>query len=392
MFTVLFIPVQITIDPLVVIAEESDSDSSDSEFVPGTIQNFSSPKGIYQPDFTSDSWSYKDVYTQIGYLGQCTWFAWHCFYEFYGYMPCFTGNGYECAQELATGDENFTISDTPKPGTIVSFVPNHVAFICSVYDDGTMDIWEGNSNTNNESSLEQFLTVRGDKYVNGNIVYYSDHDYRFDYKVSEDFFYRNSVTSIVYAVPSDELLATVDWDFSLDDSSEQAQDLKNSGVLVKESELVGILTEDYMTDAQTYIQFTDKNDLTLSEQARLADLKLEINDTKDGTVYHLFNKAMMFLALVILIVTTVLNIAHMADKSFPYLDIQIVTMLTFGRLVIASEDEDFDYHGKSDNKVFMKEKRFYWTSFMSCFYAIFWIAGIWQDIALYLYYLILSYF
>lgn len=58
-----------------------------------------------------------------GILSQCTWFAWGRFYELYGYDPGFTGNGWDCVDELLQAHpDKFERSTTPPKQELYSLV------------------------------------------------------------------------------------------------------------------------------------------------------------------------------------------------------------------------------------------------------------------------------
>lgn len=73
-------------------------------------------KGGTNPNFNNmKAWITKNQYAKTGLYGQCTWFAWGRFYELYGYDPGFTGNGWDCVDELLKAHPSkFGRSTTPK--------------------------------------------------------------------------------------------------------------------------------------------------------------------------------------------------------------------------------------------------------------------------------------
>lgn len=93
----------------------------------------------YEPDFTNvEAWITLNPYAMNGYYGQCTWFAWGRFYEIYGYSPGFTGDGWNCVDQLvAAHPDTFVKSMMPSPGAIFSGIGrNHVAIVLEVYYKG----------------------------------------------------------------------------------------------------------------------------------------------------------------------------------------------------------------------------------------------------------------
>ncbi|MCF0246548.1 MAG: CHAP domain-containing protein [Ileibacterium sp.] len=121
------------------------------------------------PDFTnSRAWKESVSAYNTPYLwGQCTWFAWGRFYEIYGFNPGFTGNGYECAGQLAKAHpDKFELSKTPVSGAIFSAdaAHNHVGIVLE-YDPKTdlMTIQEGNldgvSNPDWNVAIEDYRTI-----------------------------------------------------------------------------------------------------------------------------------------------------------------------------------------------------------------------------------------
>lgn len=103
-------------------------------------------RGGTNPNFNNmEAWITKNPYTKIGSYGQCTWFAWGRFYELYGYDPGFTGNGWDCVDELLKAHpDKFERSTTPKAGAVFSGIgKNHVGIVLKV-DGNNITIQDGN--------------------------------------------------------------------------------------------------------------------------------------------------------------------------------------------------------------------------------------------------------
>ena len=103
-------------------------------------------RGGTNPNFNNlEAWVTKNPYARIGLYGQCTWFAWGRFYELYGYDPGFTGNGWDCVDELlAAHRDKFERADTPKAGAVFSGIgKNHVGIVLKV-DGENITIQDGN--------------------------------------------------------------------------------------------------------------------------------------------------------------------------------------------------------------------------------------------------------
>ena len=110
------------------------------QYVPVTF------RGGINPNFNNtEAWITKNPYARAGLYGQCTWFAWGRFYEIYGYDPGFTGNGWNCVDQLvAAHSDLFERSLSPKPGSVFSGIGvNHVGIIIAV-DGDYVTIQEGN--------------------------------------------------------------------------------------------------------------------------------------------------------------------------------------------------------------------------------------------------------
>ena len=85
-------------------------------------------------------------------------FAWRRFYERYGYDPDFTGNGWDCVDELLkVHPDKFERSTTPKAGAVFSGIgKNHVGIVLKVdvnydgitntFEDAKKD-WQTNTYT-----------------------------------------------------------------------------------------------------------------------------------------------------------------------------------------------------------------------------------------------------
>lgn len=110
------------------------------QYVPVTF------RGGINPNFNNmEAWITKNPYARAGLYGQCTWFAWGRFYELYGYDPGFTGNGWNCVDQLiAAHPDLFERSLSPKPGSVFSGIGvNHVGIVIAV-DGDYVTIQEGN--------------------------------------------------------------------------------------------------------------------------------------------------------------------------------------------------------------------------------------------------------
>lgn len=119
-------------------------------------QGIEIPEASVQPDFTNDeAWGENNPYTRLGFIGQCTWFAWGRFYEIYGYDPGFTGDGWSCASQLvAAHPDKFELSYAPAPGAVFSTIGhNHVGIVIAVEGD-KITIQDGNLDGVSNTFLE----------------------------------------------------------------------------------------------------------------------------------------------------------------------------------------------------------------------------------------------
>ncbi len=116
-------------------------------------------RGGTNPNFNNlEAWVTKNPYARDSLYGQCTWFAWGRFYELYGYDPGFTGNGWDCVNELVKAHpDKFEKSTTPKAGAVFSGVgKNHVGIVLKV-EDGNITIQDGNYD-NRTNTFEEAKT------------------------------------------------------------------------------------------------------------------------------------------------------------------------------------------------------------------------------------------
>ena len=99
-----------------------------------------------EPNFENmKAWGFNNPYSQIGLYGQCTWFAWGRFYEIYGYSPGFTGDGWDCVDQLVrTHPNKFKHSNEPVVGAVFSGIgKNHVGIVIG-WDGTNVTIQDGN--------------------------------------------------------------------------------------------------------------------------------------------------------------------------------------------------------------------------------------------------------
>ena len=89
-------------------------------------------------------------------MGQCTYFAWGCSYELYGFR-CWDGrgDGRDVADSVVRcNPDKFVISYTPVAGAIFSIQSGtygHTGVVLKVNDDGSCVIFDGNRNGHNDS-------------------------------------------------------------------------------------------------------------------------------------------------------------------------------------------------------------------------------------------------
>lgn len=133
-----------------------------------------------EPNFNNlEAWVTKNPYAQAGLYGQCTWFAWGRFYEIYGYSPGFTGNGWDCVNQLiATHPDKFKKSSTPIAGAIFSTLGhNHVGIVIT-FDGTNITIQDGNydgkTNTFSDAKKDwrtQTMPLSNFISINGGVVF-----------------------------------------------------------------------------------------------------------------------------------------------------------------------------------------------------------------------------
>lgn len=122
------------------------------------------------PDYTNSlAWKGSiSPYNTPSLWGQCTWFAWGRFYELYGFSPQFSGNGYQCVEQLlAAHPDKFRLSSLPAAGAVFSSdaAHNHVGIVLE-YDAASrvLTIQEGNldgvSNADWEIAKDDYRTIK----------------------------------------------------------------------------------------------------------------------------------------------------------------------------------------------------------------------------------------
>ena len=137
-------------------------------------------RGGTNPNFNNmEAWITKNPYAKTGLYGQCTWFAWGRFYELYGYDPGFTGNGWDCVDQLVKAHpDKFERSSMPKEGAVFSGIgKNHVGIVLKV-DGNNITIQDGNydgiTNTFEDAKKDwKTVTYTLDEYRNrlGGVVF-----------------------------------------------------------------------------------------------------------------------------------------------------------------------------------------------------------------------------
>lgn len=111
------------------------------------------------PNFDNvEAWGSNNPYSVANLYGQCTWFVWGRFYEIYGFNPGFTGNGWDCAEQLVnTHPDKFKLSDTPAVGAIFSCIGRNHTGIVIGWDGTNITIQEGNLD-NKTNTFEEAKT------------------------------------------------------------------------------------------------------------------------------------------------------------------------------------------------------------------------------------------
>lgn len=372
--------------------EEKKDDKDDKE-----DSNSSSNPKMYQPNFENlRVWgddNTNNPYTP-GFIGQCTWFAWNCMSEFYGsdFHPAFSGDGQQCASQLAANDPNFTLSDTPKPGAIFSAVGGdygHVGFVINVNEDGTCDTWDANYNGKSETSLAHFLSIDGLT----NSPSGKDYCFRANRTIQDIATSGLGTSQAQFAIPSDEFLKTANFSFinnsNKDDDNKELERQRKE--LVKEWDLTGMPVPPLLCNTPQSPQSLAKlEDLTMQEQIQLQNLKESIKLEKQAKSRRMFSSMIAMLGLVLSIYSILLLVAFYFDKSNVFLDLSLVSFLTFGKLRI--EDDDFHYRGTTDGVRHMSSKDFHIFVFLLIGFSIAWTAGLVQQVMIFILDKIMSFF
>lgn len=118
----------------------------DVDYVDHVLRYVNSGNMSSTPNFENkEAWGENNPYVRSKLCGQCTWFAWGRFYELYGYSPGFTGNGWDCVNQLLEAHpDKFEKAKTPIAGAVFSGVGrNHVGIVIAV-DGERIVIQEGN--------------------------------------------------------------------------------------------------------------------------------------------------------------------------------------------------------------------------------------------------------
>lgn len=335
------------------------------------IQPVQADGDLYHPNFdNSKAWGGYDEtgcpYDQIGYIGQCTWFAWHAFYEYYGceYKPVFRGHGFACAKEQAQ-DPNFSLSDTPKPGCVMSYTSpeNHVAFVTEVNDDGTFNYWEGNITPpfECESSLEEFLAKK---------------DYAYRTNMSKEALASQGIPNIEFAVPTDEFLKNANWDHEYDAIKDNGSRIKDKSVWRTELELVGMpdLNNMFVYSGNNF-ELTTYDKLTVKEQIQLKKLQDDMKETESANQHRLINTIISLIGLLTGMYGVLLLIGYYFDKANTFMDISLVTALTLGYIHI--EDE---YNPSSGQGVVLNKKQLHFMAIGLILLSVAWLSGLIQSV------------
>lgn len=331
---------------------------------------------VYQPDFTSAVWqdnNSHNPFIAVGCIGQCTWFAWNCMSEFYGgsYYPQFSGNGYECAEQLVRNEpDKFSISTTPKAGGIVSFTPNHVGFVSAVHEDGSYTLWEANMNGQSESSLQQFLDIK---------------DYRVTQDVTESTIKNTwNYPSATYAIPTDEFLKTANFKSVSNSSfsSAEQEQLKKSGVLKEEWQLKGMpIKSPFMKDIPVSPDLTTRDQLTYKEHIKLGEIQEHIQATDQYNKKNFINTIISIIGFLMAIYASLLLAAHMFDRGQGIVNFSLVSLLTFGKIEIHDKEEDIAEYStdKEEGRHSISSKRFLMFDLFLILFSIGWLSGVIQS-------------
>lgn len=330
--------------------------------------------GKYAPNYDNlEVWgddNTNNPYANPTLIGQCTWFAWCATSEFYGseYHPPFSGNGQDCADELASADDNFSISDEPKPGSVVSFgkgtAYGHVGFITGVHDDGTIDYWDANYNGYSEGSLNAFLEVAVGGSPSG-----KDYCYYEGIPLS-DLVAQNGWTMVKIAVPTDDFLKTAKWDTNYKSQKGDIDKVKKG---VTEVDLEGMPDMSrFLVRNQSMKDLTQASDLTYAERIKLEDIKTDMRTEKQANNLRMVNSMISMFGLLLCLYSVFLLVAYYFDKANVFLDFSLVRVLTFGKISI---EDDFGFHDKDTGTRHISAKQFHIFVFVLLIFSILWLNG-----------------
>lgn len=114
------------------------------------------------------------------------------------------------------------------------------------------------------------------------------------------------------------------------------------------------------------------------------------DDEKQAKSRRMFSSMIAMLGLVLSIYSILLLATFYFDKSNVFIDLSLVSFLTFGKLRI--EDDDFHYRGTTEGVRHMSSKDFHIFVFLLLGFSIAWTAGLIQQVVIFILDKIMSFF
>ena len=128
----------------------------------------------------------------------------------------------------------------------------------------------------------------------------------------------------------------------------------NSAVDIKtiksEWELSGMPKQSVLDDAASHLTLPDRGNLSYNELYSIQVTKDSLESKNSVKVYDIVRQALVFMGLALLLYVIILVLAMAFDRVNSFLDISLVSVLSFGALTVSDEKENVGKKGYASSK------------------------------------------
>lgn len=134
-----------------------------------------------------------------------------------------------------------------------------------------------------------------------------------------------------------------------EETVEEVEEIKGYGTIVTESDLTGMPIKSTLIDAQRQLEMIGRDNLSATELANLQYIEEALNSYKK-TPMQWYNIIQSFLGIVCILYGVLLFLCYLFDYTNVFIELPLLTIITFGRFRIIDDDDILSGAKKGWNK------------------------------------------